>query len=77
MDANSDGHLVWDEYISYLLLEYQERQSMIAYDQDTPFPTPLEILQRNHVESICKIDMMEVSNKTFFVTTALTQPYRL
>lgn len=60
MDANSDGHLEWDEYISYLLLEYQERQTMIAFDQDTPFPTPMEILHRNHIETIGKIAMLEV-----------------
>jgi len=63
MDANSDGTLEWNEYISYLLLEYQERQTMIAYDQDTPFPSPMETLQRSQVDIICKVMMMEVRPK--------------
>ena len=61
MDVNSDGTLEWNEYISFLLMEYQERQTMIAFDQDTPFPTPMEIVQRRNVDAICKVMMMEAS----------------
>ena len=63
MDANSDGTLEWNEYISYLLLEYQERQTMLAYDQDTPFPYPMEVLERSHVDSVCRIAMLQVSRQ--------------
>ena len=37
IDTNCDGTVDWDEFCTYMLLEYKERQDM-NYVNETPFP---------------------------------------
>ncbi|XP_039252762.2 WD repeat-containing protein on Y chromosome-like [Styela clava] len=62
VDNNCDGTVDWDEYLSYMLLEYQEKENMSTMDQDKPFPNPLVEKSSNHIESICRITMLQASS---------------
>ncbi|XP_076807925.1 WD repeat-containing protein on Y chromosome-like isoform X4 [Clavelina lepadiformis] len=58
VDTNCDGTVDWDEYLSYMLLEYQKKENMKSSEQDRPFPNPMLEKQSNHLESICRITML-------------------
>jgi Ca2+-binding EF-hand superfamily protein len=38
VDTNCDGTVDWDEYLSYMLLEYREKDAMNFLKQPKPFP---------------------------------------
>ncbi len=38
MDTNCDGTVDWDEYLSYMLLEYREKDQMNMTNAVKPFP---------------------------------------
>ena len=38
VDTNCDGTVDWDEYLSYMLLEYKEKDLMNAFTSDKPLP---------------------------------------
>nr|XP_026692561.1 WD repeat-containing protein on Y chromosome-like [Ciona intestinalis] len=59
VDNNCDGTVDWDEYLSYMLLEYQEKKNMFTLDQDCPFPNRLSIKTSNHLESICSVRLLQ------------------
>nr|XP_026696669.1 WD repeat-containing protein on Y chromosome isoform X2 [Ciona intestinalis] len=58
VDTNCDGTVDWDEYLSYMLLEYQEKENMFSMAKDSPFPNPMVEKSCSHIESICKISML-------------------
>lgn len=60
VDTNCDGTVDWDEYLSYMLLEYQEKENMTVINQDRPFPNPMIATRTCHLESICRITMLQV-----------------
>ncbi|XP_033123331.1 WD repeat-containing protein on Y chromosome-like isoform X2 [Anneissia japonica] len=55
VDANCDGTVDWDEYLSYMLFEYQERDLMSNLFKDIPFPRPLREIASNHRDTITKV----------------------
>ncbi|XP_071962420.1 WD repeat-containing protein on Y chromosome-like [Antedon mediterranea] len=55
VDANCDGTVDWDEYLSYMLFEYQERDLMCNLFKDIPFPRPLREITSNHRDTITKV----------------------
>ncbi|XP_030855252.1 WD repeat-containing protein on Y chromosome isoform X3 [Strongylocentrotus purpuratus] len=63
VDANCDGTVDWDEYLSYMLLEYQERDHMSNLFKDRiPFPKPLKNIFSNHRDMIAKIGFYQTIN---------------
>ncbi|XP_041468554.1 WD repeat-containing protein on Y chromosome-like isoform X2 [Lytechinus variegatus] len=62
VDANCDGTVDWDEYLSYMLLEYQERDHMSNLFKDIPFPKPLKNIPSNHRDMIAKIGFYQTIN---------------
>ncbi|XP_077992887.1 cilia- and flagella-associated protein 337-like [Glandiceps talaboti] len=58
VDANCDGTVDWDEYLSYMLLEYQERDLMNNLFKDVPFPKTLREIQSNHRDMISSIKFL-------------------
>lgn len=59
VDTNCDGTVDWDEYLSYMLLEYQEKQSMFSLDQEHPLPTEIQPIYTDHSDSIVAIKKMQ------------------
>ncbi|XP_077864869.1 WD repeat-containing protein on Y chromosome-like [Saccoglossus kowalevskii] len=55
VDANCDGTVDWDEYLSYMLLEYQERALMNTLCKDIPFSKPVKDIPSNHHEMLTGI----------------------
>nr|CAB3241270.1 WD repeat-containing protein on Y chromosome-like [Phallusia mammillata] len=58
VDTNCDGTVDWSEYLTYMLLEYQEKENMTSLYTDFPYPDPIIRIQCNHLESICRITML-------------------
>ena len=54
IDTNCDGTVDWDEFCTYMLLEYQEKEVM-AGEKLPPFPYPLRILDSHNYETVAKI----------------------
>ena len=40
IDANCDENVDWDEYLGYMLLEFQEKDIMQSMSVTQPFPKP-------------------------------------
>ena len=64
MDTNCDGTVDWDEYLSYMLLEYREKDQMIFLNKDKPFPNRLRLVQdvnkyQRHHDCIVKVYFMK------------------
>lgn len=59
VDTSSDGTVHWDEYLSYTLLEHQEKENMESIYATTPFPHALDKKYGNHLESICSISLQQ------------------
>lgn len=51
IDTNCDGTVDWDEFCTYMLLEYKERQDM-NYVNETPFPNPFRLISNPHRNSV-------------------------
>ena len=47
----SSGTVDWDEFCTYMLLEYKERQDM-NYVNETPFPNPFRFVSNPHRDTI-------------------------
>ncbi|XP_070571095.1 WD repeat-containing protein on Y chromosome-like [Ptychodera flava] len=58
VDANCDGTVDWDEYLSYMLLEYQERDLMNNLFKDVPFPKQLREISSNHRDMISSVKFL-------------------
>ncbi|ESO87414.1 hypothetical protein LOTGIDRAFT_92084, partial [Lottia gigantea] len=55
MDANCDGTLDWEEYVSYNLLEYQEKSQMLEMLKEKPFPKEIKCIHTRHHDNIVRI----------------------
>lgn len=60
IDTNCDGTVDWDEFCTYMLLEYKERQDM-NYVNETPFPQPFRHVNNDHRETIVGIGYLQKS----------------
>jgi WD40 repeat protein len=58
VDTNCDGTVDWDEYLSYMLLEYKEKDQMTSMLTDKPFPKPLREIPSNHRDDISRITFL-------------------
>jgi len=59
VDTNCDGTVDMDEYLTYMLLEYQEKQSMVNIDQEHPVPDQITPIRSNHGDSIVCVAKMQ------------------
>ncbi|KAK6169081.1 hypothetical protein SNE40_020202 [Patella caerulea] len=55
MDANCDGTLDWEEYVSYNLLEYQEKSQMLEMLKEKPFPKDVKEIKTRHHDNIVRV----------------------
>lgn len=55
VDTNCDGGVDWDEYLTYMLLEYQEREMMAQLLKDRPLPTNVRKVDSRHRDLIQKL----------------------
>ncbi|XP_033640138.1 WD repeat-containing protein on Y chromosome-like [Asterias rubens] len=62
VDANCDGTVDWDEYLSYMLMEYQERDHMSNLFKEIPFPKPLREIHSNHRDMLSKVGFYQNLN---------------
>jgi len=67
IDTNCDGTVDWDEFCTYMLLEYKERQDM-NYVNETPFPQPFRSVHNDHRETIVGIGYLQKSKSNRFTT---------
>ncbi len=59
IDTNCDGNVDWDEFCTYMLLEYQEKEVM-AGEKLLPFPYPMKILNSPTHAMVTKITYLPV-----------------
>ena len=55
VDANCDGVVDWEEYVTYNLLEYKEKTLMIEMLREKPFPNEIREIDSRHRDIIVKI----------------------
>ena len=55
VDTNCDGTVDWDEYLSYMLLEYREKDQMNATVSEKPFPKSMKEIIHSHHDNLTKI----------------------
>ncbi|XP_071107369.1 WD repeat-containing protein on Y chromosome-like [Haliotis cracherodii] len=55
MDANCDGRIDWEEYLTYNLLEYKEKNQMMQMLREMPFPNDMKEIQTKHHELIVRV----------------------
>lgn len=55
VDANCDGQVDWEEYVTYNLLEYKEKTLMIETLRERPFPNEIREIESRHRDVIVKI----------------------
>ena len=55
VDANCDGVVDWEEYVTYNLLEYKEKTLMFEMLREKPFPNEMRDIESKHRDSIIRI----------------------
>ena len=63
VDTNCDGTVDWDEYLSYMLLEYQGQDSMNTASNEQIFPsvvTEMASLNRDPIVRICFLKHLKI-----------------
>ncbi|XP_078611049.1 WD repeat-containing protein on Y chromosome-like isoform X2 [Branchiostoma floridae x Branchiostoma japonicum] len=68
VDTNCDGTVDWDEYLSYMLLEYQEKDIMSTTFRGVPFPMPLRGIPSSHRDTINAISYYQLLTNRHGVT---------
>ncbi|XP_013411389.1 WD repeat-containing protein on Y chromosome [Lingula anatina] len=67
VDTNCDGTVDWDEYLSYMLMEYREKDNMNAMLAEKPFSGQIKELQTSqasYCDVISRVDFYpQLSNK--------------
>ena len=63
VDTNCDGTVDWDEYLSYMLLEYREKDTMNFMATEKPLPRDMKIVQNMNLyqryhDSIVKVNLL-------------------
>ncbi|XP_045212836.2 WD repeat-containing protein on Y chromosome-like [Mercenaria mercenaria] len=64
VDANCDGVVDWEEYVTYNLLEYKEKALMIEMLRKKPFPNETREIDSRHRDIIVKIMFFPNVRKT-------------
>lgn len=73
VDANCDGKVDWEEYVTYNLLEYKEKTLMIEMLREKPFPNEVREIDSRHREVIVKIVFYPNTRKSSSGTTKICQ----
>ena len=63
VDTNCDGTVDWDEYLSYMLLEYQGQENMNMACNEQIFPsviTEMTSLNRDPIIRICFLKHLKI-----------------
>jgi WD40 repeat protein len=55
VDANSDGRVDWEEYVTYNLMEYKEKTLMIERLRKKPFPPECKDINSRHRETVIRV----------------------
>lgn len=55
VDANCDGRVDWEEYVTFSLLEYKEKTIMIEMLREKPFPNEIREIDSRHRDMIVRI----------------------
>ena len=55
VDANCDGRVDWEEYVTYNLLEYKEKTLMFEMLREKPFPNEMREIDSKHRDTIIRI----------------------
>ncbi|XP_043193477.1 WD repeat-containing protein on Y chromosome-like isoform X1 [Amphibalanus amphitrite] len=55
VDTNCDGGVDWDEYLTYMLLEYQEREMMAQLLKERPLPSNVRKIETRHRDLLQKL----------------------
>ncbi|KAK3091806.1 hypothetical protein FSP39_022754 [Pinctada imbricata] len=63
VDANCDGTVDWEEYVTYNLLEYKERTQMIEMLRDRPFPQETKEIPSRHRDTIVRVAVYPTVHK--------------
>ncbi|OWF37797.1 WD repeat-containing protein on Y chromosome-like [Mizuhopecten yessoensis] len=58
VDANCDGVVDWEEYVTYNLMEYQEKNQMIEMMREKPFPTETRDVPSRHRDIIVRVALL-------------------
>ena len=64
VDANCDGQVDWEEYVTYNLLEYKEKTIMMEMLRERPFPNEIREIESRHRDVIIKILFYPSIHKT-------------
>ena len=64
VDTNCDGGVDWDEYLTYMLLEYQEREMMAQLLKERPLPSNARKIETRHRDLVQKICFLPSSRTT-------------
>lgn len=55
VDANCDGSVDWEEFVTYILLEFQEKSLMLKMLKETPFPNERREIFSRHRDTILSV----------------------
>ncbi|XP_078600786.1 cilia- and flagella-associated protein 337-like isoform X2 [Branchiostoma floridae x Branchiostoma japonicum] len=55
IDSSSDGEIAWDEFCTYMQLEYAEKEEAVLRDKDVAFHLPAAMGSTPHREPIVKV----------------------
>ncbi|XP_076314990.1 WD repeat-containing protein on Y chromosome-like [Tachypleus tridentatus] len=76
IDTNCDGTIDWEEYLSYMLLEYLEKDSMSSNYREKPFPGKLRLISSfDHKGSIVRISFYPSNIQTMSDSDNLSGKY--
>ena len=64
VDANCDGVVDWEEYVTYNLLEYKEKTLMFEMLREKPFPNEIREIDSKHRDTIIRIRFYPNVRKT-------------
>ena len=64
VDANCDGVVDWEEYVTYNLLEYKEKTLMFEMLREKPFPNEIRDIESKHRDTIIRIRFYPNIRKT-------------
>ncbi|KAG5338004.1 WDY protein, partial [Acromyrmex heyeri] len=55
IDTRLNGKVTWDEFISYLLIEFRDRDSSLKSQMETPLMSLPKLLRTHHRTPVCRI----------------------
>ncbi|XP_022086406.1 WD repeat-containing protein on Y chromosome-like isoform X1 [Acanthaster planci] len=67
IDSNSEGYIEWDQFCTYMQLEYEEKEDAYRRQKDVEIHTPANLENMPHREPVLRITNM--SDGTFVATS--------